>query len=403
MGKVVFRQSFLEITQIGETESWLTDMAAEGLHLTELSSWLTEFERGEPRDMRYRIDTMYKENYKLDTQIELYADSGWEYVCEFRGFRVFRSPEELDAPEIHTDPVEQAYALKSIKRKSAINVAMLVFAVALHMHMTLRLFMGNTPFLRFIEYRRITFFLAHTSYLFIYARSFIIIKAIRKFARSVHEGRPINHKAPWKRQRRFLRISSALLVTFFMVIIALTHLQVKSDVDRPFPLPNENNLVLRLADIEQDPRLKLREDFTGDPFLTNQFKYAWSLEAHLIITVEEHGIIEDLIPEGSGEPYMPRMNYSLYKPRFTWMIDGLFEDLGKYVEARNDRLGVYYPLEEVSVEGIDRLVTRDSGDIREVIARDDGVVVYVRYEGIQDVGVITDAVCAVLQPTSRRA
>lgn len=41
--------------QLGETESWLTDMAAQGLHFQKMGSLFAKFEKGAPKQMRYRI------------------------------------------------------------------------------------------------------------------------------------------------------------------------------------------------------------------------------------------------------------------------------------------------------------------------------------------------------------
>ena len=42
---------------IGEHESWFSDMAQEGFHLKKVGWLFAHFEKGNPKDVRYRIDT----------------------------------------------------------------------------------------------------------------------------------------------------------------------------------------------------------------------------------------------------------------------------------------------------------------------------------------------------------
>ena len=42
---------------------------------------------------------------------ELYRQGGWKYVTKFGEFTIFSSATELNAPELHTDPAEQAQTL----------------------------------------------------------------------------------------------------------------------------------------------------------------------------------------------------------------------------------------------------------------------------------------------------
>lgn len=83
-------------------ERFLEDMARQGWHLVR-GGILFQFERGEPREMRYRLDYRRGTQGQLRDYFALCSDAGWEYVYNFGGWRYFRSPAARQAPEIYTD------------------------------------------------------------------------------------------------------------------------------------------------------------------------------------------------------------------------------------------------------------------------------------------------------------
>ena len=86
-------------------ETWLREMSNEGMHLFGIGMpAFFYFESGEPIDYVYRLD--FRSHWKMDKEdyLQLFRDSGWEYVEEMAGWHYFRKQaqpgEEL---EIYTD------------------------------------------------------------------------------------------------------------------------------------------------------------------------------------------------------------------------------------------------------------------------------------------------------------
>ena len=86
-------------------EAWLREMANQGWHLSGIGfPTLYDFESGEAMDYVYRLD--YRSHWKMDKEayLQLFRDSGWEYIEEMAGWHYFRklaqAGEEL---EIYTD------------------------------------------------------------------------------------------------------------------------------------------------------------------------------------------------------------------------------------------------------------------------------------------------------------
>ena len=127
MSKFVKRFLLGDLWDYGKNESWFSDMAAKGLHLQSLGNWLAVFEKGQPKKTRYRIEIL--EEDPSSEQLDLYKEFGWELVTNKQIFYVFSSPEELKAPELQTDPMEQSFTFRMIKKQ--IKKSTIVISLAL--------------------------------------------------------------------------------------------------------------------------------------------------------------------------------------------------------------------------------------------------------------------------------
>ena len=123
--EIVYRPVPCPCYEVEACESWLTDMAAQGLFVEKLGRTLARFRRGLPQTVRYRLTAARLKGSWLDfvpseplsTEKALYAEYGWEFICSQQEFFLYacRDPQ---APELHTDPAVQALSLK-MARKSA--------------------------------------------------------------------------------------------------------------------------------------------------------------------------------------------------------------------------------------------------------------------------------------------
>lgn len=117
-------------------QSYFEEMAAKGLHLKKdgIFAHFASFERGEPREARYRMDVKEKRNSIMDDdngrptdeQIELCDEFGWEYVDSIGVFHVFRTYDAA-APELNTDAALQSIAAKRVVRSQIDSVLVLCF------------------------------------------------------------------------------------------------------------------------------------------------------------------------------------------------------------------------------------------------------------------------------------
>lgn len=112
-------------------ETYFEEMERKGLRLKYAGWRLLTFEKGEPREMRYRIE--YWKDELPEDLVTLYADCGWEYVTMVKcSVHVFRASASTDIPELHTDGEIEAQHYRCIRRTmigtALMNILLLAFA-----------------------------------------------------------------------------------------------------------------------------------------------------------------------------------------------------------------------------------------------------------------------------------
>jgi hypothetical protein len=383
VNKTVYKLRPSDYWRIGQHESWFADMAAEGLHLKKMGVQFVQFVKGEPKKMRYRIDVSKKKKITPE-QIQMYQENGWDYVTSNQFFHVFSSPEERNAPEIHTDPAEQSYTLKELDKKLAMNASIVVVAMLFMIGMLSSIwFLDGTPTFVLVQGLAIqqtilAIFIGFTSYTSLQAA--ISIRALRK---DLIEGKPIDHHAPWKKHHRRNSIIGFLftVVVGFSAILPFVQL-IKSDT-KTLPEASLDLPIVRLADVEQNPAFVRGEpDYMSDNVdWGNRYTYEWSPLAPLQYETDENGVVPGKMWEdGSGE-YSPSIHTRVYRLSIPSMTDNLISDLIKRYRYENSKEDYI----EKKNSSFDILIVHEEEEMKEVFASKGSTVMYVRYHGYADI------------------
>lgn len=126
MSKFVKRVIPFESCDIPAIQNWLEDMAEKGLFFKECGVFFAKFEKGEPKDMRYRLDFCDVVACDIpEEKKELYERSGWNVVGDFKNDCVVICTDDPDAPEIYTEPELLIKPLERIISKYRIYLAAL--------------------------------------------------------------------------------------------------------------------------------------------------------------------------------------------------------------------------------------------------------------------------------------
>ena len=386
MTKIVRKIRPTNYWRIGEHESWFSDMSLQGLHLHKMGTNLAHFKIGEPKRIEYRIEVTDRKLITYE-QIDLYEENGWKYVTSYQWFHVFSSPTEENAPEIHTDPAEQAFTLKRLSKKLVFNLVWFSLGIALILGMLLAMwFLDGTPFLRLVEgyvVQQSILTLVYIHYVFYAIRAILAIKELKK---SLNEGKAINHHAPWKKSLRKNSAISVVLIGIILLSGLLPFYQLKKMDSYTLPTNDENLPFVRLADIEQNPQLTRDESYRDEVDWANRYTTNWSIFAPVQFETDENGIIKDEMWLDKSGTYSPSVSTEIYNLTFQAFAKPLLSDLMEWHTYGDER--------EIFIErkhpGFDHLITREDEDWKQLVASKDKVVMYIRYYGYAELDVIVE-------------
>jgi len=184
-------------------ETWLEDMARKGFLLKKFRPLFCTFERGEPAELRYRVEPWKRhwDDGLPQDMLELYADCGWEYVGEISRDLLIFSARDPDAPEPHSDPELQRGQWERV-RKSLLRGALGIAA-------TLLLVLAGTVYSLWREGRPILDLVTSNTLFLLPLLSFYPFhiagllrqeRQIAKITQQLQEGIPLEHRAMYLRR-----------------------------------------------------------------------------------------------------------------------------------------------------------------------------------------------------------
>ncbi|MBQ6059272.1 MAG: DUF2812 domain-containing protein [Clostridia bacterium] len=211
------------------TESWLTDMAAQGWMLEKGSFLLgvASFEKAKPAAVRYRLEAAPKHASDWDNNegnpdpeaVELNADSGWEFVARRGQFYIYRS-ETGNSLELHTDPQVQALAIKTLQRRQIGNLCTTMSWGIIHS--LLYFWKGFSLVLAAADEGLSIVLLTVLIPLWMAGSGIVQVVHLQKLKKKLKEGIPLDHRKDWRKgRRRFygVRLLRILLIAFWVVLV----------------------------------------------------------------------------------------------------------------------------------------------------------------------------------------
>jgi len=215
--KHVYRLCPCDRCDIEGIQSWLEDMAAEGLFLTEDGAFcgVFSFERKSPRKVTYRLDVAQKRKPRFmdsgdeltDEELELYKSMGWEYLLRYGDFRIYRSMER-DAPELNTESETHAITIALLKKKHRDSFVSAIL-------MALIWLMTSQGFMRYGFRMAATVGLVFTLCIYVFMLWAVIVPLLRafrfrKYEKRLWEGDNLNHRVEWKKTAPVILITRTL-------------------------------------------------------------------------------------------------------------------------------------------------------------------------------------------------
>ena len=312
------------VLDIERLESWLTDMAAEGWHLKDtrgLWSLCFVFEKGEPRNVRYRLEPgrgAFDDDKPDYHAREFFKDMGWEAVSGYGQFFIFRAVSG-DVPELNTDPAVQLIAMKKLRRKTLFwNFLALVLIPVMLLYWS----RDAEPY-RFI----VTFGFASAAVLvllFCYCVVELVVQIVQANAivKKLKTAEQLDHSKPWRKGAWYHRLSALMGVLCYAVYMLSMLTQCTSDLA---------NYGRDIEKYEGDPPFVTIQDlcpegeYTRETFLSeyyNDFTQYSSDCAPLSIEWDEYA--EVVSPD--GEVYSGTLIIHYHETASEWIARGLAEE-----------------------------------------------------------------------------
>ncbi len=255
---------------VESTESWLSDMAAQGWKLEpdDFFFGIASFLKTDPAPVRYRLEASPKKVSAWDDDggvpdreaWELNTDCGWEYAGRRGQFFIYRTA-DAGVRELHTDPQVQALAIKAVEKRRLGNILLLA---AFWLLQFLTHFWQGYSFLLFAVKAGLPTILL-LGLVFLGALAFWIgeIRYLQGLKRRLKEGAPPDHRKDWKKIRRRWFGSRVLFCVLFILLIVL---------------------LLGLLGVELEHRDRMpRSDYPGKPpfatladFAEGEYRMTWN-------------------------------------------------------------------------------------------------------------------------------
>ncbi len=234
---------------LGETEAFYARMARKGLLLEKRGAYLSRFRKGTPENRKYRIELaspslLDGETGLPEEQIQLYGECGWEYITSCGLIHVFSAAENSPAPEIYSDPSQQAPTLKALRREYMLSWLPLLFLLLLQLLFSAALSGGENLLTALIfPYQRlwVEYTAAFLAYLFGISALFFCMfyAAYRSGAlyRRLRKGIPLDHEG--RERHRLHWIPQGILLAFFLVFLGGAIFQWAQADSYPMPLTSD--------------------------------------------------------------------------------------------------------------------------------------------------------------------
>lgn len=350
-------------------ESWYTHMAERGLFLKKKGVFYTYFEQRPSEKMKYRIEVSKKA--LDDAQIDFYESAGWDYVTHYNYFHVFSSPNKRGAPEIHTDPANQATTLKDLTHILSVNWIMsLLGAIFSICVMWAIFFLDDVPVRQLVRGNAVNQLLPFFLMVFLTLQTMQASFSIYKLKKDLQSGIPLQHDVPWSKNtwKQYIGLIAYVTLALVTIVFPLTQIfstdyGITSQGDSRFPAVN-------LAAIEQHSLANNGTEFVYED--ESYFNTAWSPFTAKQYKIEQAGATT--IQSDSG--IIPSLQTEFYDLRFEFLALPLASNLMKWY----GRFDSHIP-SNVADGRFDKLYTRQDYPTFEIAAVKGKKVVYVRYEG----------------------
>jgi len=160
------------------------------------------------------------------------------------------------------DPIEQGFSLSDLNKRLKNNLIITTIAMLLFFGMMFSLFLfSEEPFLSMIRGMFVQQLLLVVVELYVFysvIRNYVAIHSLKK---SLLQGSAINHNDNYRKARMKGGIFAGIFLPLALSTILIPFVQIAKSKDYTLPEVNTNLPIIKLADIEQNPKLMREKSY----------------------------------------------------------------------------------------------------------------------------------------------
>ncbi len=233
--KTIYRLAPCPAYHLEMMESWLEDLAEEGLFLSPDGFFFGFgfFYREEPKQVKYRLQAgktpggFFSGNDTPEPEeLELGEALGWEFVARRGEFDIYRSMQE-EVRELNTDPAVQELTLKAVqKRQYSAILSEILWCVVYAF-----LYFGKKAVIAPILYMKTWFYIfSALLILWMIGKNFVEARYYGRLRRKLKNGMELNRNFPWRQKAWRYPVKNVLAVVSTAVWIGIVLWNIPNDV-----------------------------------------------------------------------------------------------------------------------------------------------------------------------------
>ena len=316
---------------IDGVETWLSDMAEEGLLLSADGFMLGcgIFEKVAPCKAKYRLEaatgstSMFSDNSGMpdDEALELSKKYEWEFVANYGSFHIYRTFSDT-AREMNTDPVVQAIALRRVKKKKLTAVTILLLEIALIVFLSVYTGAGVMVMITGLGTAR--FLLAAAIVLMGTVEAVVAVVRLSKMEKTLADGEIPRQQKSWRKKRAAHLVMNGIFDAMVLAFAVLTLINWNNKTLHKYrvPLKDYTGTVpfATLSDFVTGDIVSYKETMTGLSYGFNTIEEKNDLICRKRIQYGEYAIIKTAdgktLDGGYNVDYMELINESAAKLLF---------------------------------------------------------------------------------------
>ena len=308
-------------------ESWLEDLAANGLNLSKHGFFgiLTSFEEGPPKKERFRLEPtdrkggLFSEEYDPeDEQIQLLHQMGWTYRARRGQFHIYSS-DDPGAPELNTDPQVQAVTMSALTQFLRKKVTNALFTTLLY----LILYFGDILISSTLLLGTPLVLLFAGLMLWDLGCSLKALIVLVRWRNQLRQGQPLPHRSDYHRSGWRYLTTEFLRKTLWIVFFLCAAWRVLYiEVDEPYEkIADQHFPFYTVADYYPGAEIKRTESIS-------EF-YTWED----LLSPENYDFREYTEVKRNGETFDCWLSVNYHRTRWEWTARRLARELGSQAGA----------------------------------------------------------------------